>query len=124
MTTSPQQISRIQTLAGDDLYRKEVLMLLTISNERIERLMEGQEHAKQWMIEHDLKDTERFTRGDERMARIEANAAPVRSSVNDYEQVKEQVKGAKRLILGVVAIITVIGGGILGLFEIIERWKQ
>jgi hypothetical protein len=124
MTTSPQHISRINTLAGDDAYRKEVLMTQAILLERSDRAMEWQESVSTWMREHDLKDNDRFTRGDERMSRIESGLGTVKSGVGDYESVREQVKGARRLILGTVAVLSVIGGAILGVMEIVERWAK
>lgn len=122
--TSPQQISRINTLAGDDPFKKELLMTQAILLERSDRSIEWQEETTKWMRDHDVKDTERFTRGDDRMARIESGLGHVKSGVGDYESVKEQVKGARRLILGTVAVLSVIGGAILGVMEIIERWAK
>lgn len=122
--TRPSELGRIKSIAGDDPYRQEVLVLLAVMNERSESSQAWQKKCDEWMRTHDLEDRERFTRGEERMDRIERSMGGIRSGVNDYEHVKEQVKGARKLILGVVAVVATIGGAIIGFFEILKHWKS
>jgi hypothetical protein len=122
--TRPSELNRIKAIAGDDPYRQEVLVLLAVMHEKLEATAEWQKKCDNWMREHDLEDRERFTRGDERMERIERSVGGVRSGVNDFEEAKQQIIGAKRFLLGVVAVIATIGGAIIGAFEIMKYWAK
>lgn len=123
-TTRPGEITRIKDLAKDDPYRTEVLTLLAILNERSERQERITAEHTAWQVEHDKKDEIRFERGDARMSAIERSVGGVSSGVNDWNDAKAQALGMKKLIIGVVAVIAAVGGGIIGLFEIIKLLKD
>jgi len=121
MTTRPGEMSRIKHLAGDDAYRQEVLVLLAILNERSEQSQEWQSKCDTWMIDHDKKDEVRFAAGEERMERIEANVGTVSSGVNDYENKKAQVMGARKLIVGTAIVMGAIYGCYEAIISVLEH---
>lgn len=101
--TTPGEIARIAHLANNDPYRTEVLILLASLKEISKRNEEQLRIGSQWMIEHDRKDELRF-------AAIEGKLPSVVSSVGDYNDTKQQVTGAKKLAMGVISALTLLGG--------------
>jgi len=119
----PLEQSEISRLAGGDPYRLAMLM----SQNNQERMMiEFRQEIKdlsKWQVDHERKDDIRAVKSEMRMEAIEKSidgVGGVRSGVNDYEENKQQIIGMRRLLIGAVAVIAAIGGGIIGLFEIIK----
>lgn len=108
-TTRPGEFSRIAALAGDDPYRTEVLVMLIEQRER------GKRH-EQWMKDHDRVENMRFSA-------IEGKLSGAVSGVDDYHENMAQVAGARKLVIGVVAVIAALGGCILFALELLSRIK-
>lgn len=101
---------RIAELANNDPYRVEVLLTLT-------ELRQSGKRYEQWMQEHDRLDTMRFED-------INTRLVGVVSGVTDYKDTEAQVKGMKKLIVGLVTTIAAIGGFIYFLAWAIKELRS
>lgn len=59
------------------------------------------DRADAWMSQHEKEDNERFDRMEKRLM-------PITSSVNDYNENVQQFAGAKKLVVGIVAIGAIV----------------
>lgn len=75
-----------------------------------------QRYQQLWMESHDRRDDQRFEELGKRVGTVS-------SGVNDYNNNKQQVLGAKKLLLGAVAVIAAIGGAILFAIDVYKAWK-
>jgi len=111
----PLEPSEISRLAGGDAYRFEMLLSQKTQEKTLVEMKETIREMSKWQIDHDKKDEVRFTETNMRMAEIEKSIngkGGVVSSVNDYNESKQQLKGAWRAIAILGIIITTIAGGL------------
>lgn len=64
--TSPSETARIAAITGNDPYRNEVLITLTILKER-------SDHQTEWMRKHDEADSKRFDALEQRLGGVSSN---------------------------------------------------
>ncbi len=116
----PLEPSEISRLAGGDAYRFEMLLSQKNMEHTLTEMREDLKDHTIWRIEHDKKDALEFQSVREEVRQIRWLATGAQSGVNDYEESKQQFNGMRKLLIGIVAVIAAIGGGIIGLFEILK----
>ena len=58
-----------------------------------------------------------------RLTNIEQNMGAVNSSVNDYDENKQQLLGAKRLVVGTTIVIAALYGCIQAVFWVLGQFR-
>lgn len=111
--TSPSEHSRIAELSGNDPYRQEVLVTLTILKERSKR-------GEEWMERHDAKDERRFAevyqKIEENYQKVEEKSGAANSSIQAGEVKFSKLDGIKVGIGIAASFFLALGGAIWAVF--------
>lgn len=121
-TTRPGEYAKIKAIAGDDPRWERLLTDVAVLLERSEQTQNWQRGTDEWRALHDRADATSFAELRADITALKSNERGIRSGVNDYEDVKAQAMGAKKLFVGTVAVVGAIGAVLLSLKGIKEAW--
>jgi hypothetical protein len=107
--TSPSEYARIAELSGNDPYRQEVLVKLTI-------LMERSKRGDEWMEKHDAKDERRFA---DVYAKIDEKVGVVTSSVN-AEKASSSIT-LKQAGIGILIMASTLGAWAIAIWGALKK---
>ncbi len=108
--TRPLEQSEIKNLSGGDPYRLEMLTSQKNQERIMAELRQEMKEMGRWQITHDKADALEFQKIHAHIRAIKAGAVQINNGVEDYNNNKQQFKGAWKAIAILFAIATALSG--------------